>query len=69
MRADCQTAGTFVDLAPLPDPDLMPQTLAAQLGVSEQPGRRVLATLVDTLRVAGEGRMFGPCLSIKQSVY
>jgi predicted ATPase/DNA-binding CsgD family transcriptional regulator len=45
-------AGTFVafaDLTPLADADLVPQTVAAQLGVPEQPGRSVLATLIDAL--------------------
>ena len=45
-------AGAFVDLAPLGDPELVPQTVAAQLGVREQPGRPVLAALVDVLRRA-----------------
>ena len=45
-------AGAFVDLAPLGHPELVPQTVAARLGVREQPGRPVLATLVDVLRRA-----------------
>ena len=40
----------LVQLAPLSDSALVPQTVASVLSVSEQPGRRVLATLVDYLR-------------------
>jgi|SRR5579859_1350881 len=40
----------WVELAPLADPSLIPQTVAAALGVKEEPGRPVLATLTDHLR-------------------
>jgi non-specific serine/threonine protein kinase len=40
----------FVDLAPLADPALVPQAAAAAVGVREEPGRPVLATLADALR-------------------
>jgi predicted ATPase len=43
---------SFVDLASLLDPDLVPETLAAQLGLREQPGRAVEATLVDAIQNA-----------------
>jgi non-specific serine/threonine protein kinase len=39
-----------VELAPLADPNLVAQTIAAVLGVQEQPERPLLATLVDTLQ-------------------
>ena len=37
----------FVELAPLADPALVPQTVATALGVREEPGRPMLATLID----------------------
>lgn len=39
-----------VDLAPLADPALVPQAIASVLGVREQPGRPLSATLEDHLR-------------------
>ena len=40
----------LVDLAALPDPALVPQAVAGALGVREEPGRPLLATLTDALR-------------------
>ncbi len=40
----------LVELASLSDPDLVPQTAASALGVREQAGRSILATLIDSLR-------------------
>jgi len=40
----------LVDLAPLADPALVPQAVAAVLGVREEPQRSLTATLVDALR-------------------
>ncbi|HEV2460102.1 MAG TPA: hypothetical protein VGS80_17225, partial [Ktedonobacterales bacterium] len=40
----------LVELAPLADPRLVPHTVAAVLGVREQPGRAMLDVLVDALR-------------------
>ncbi len=40
----------LVELAPLGVPALVPQTVAAVLGLKEQPGRPILATLTDMLR-------------------
>jgi predicted ATPase/DNA-binding NarL/FixJ family response regulator len=40
----------LVELAPLTDPDLVPQAVAAALGLREQPGRTVPDTLTDALR-------------------
>jgi predicted ATPase len=39
-----------VELAPLADPAFVRQSVAAALGVQEQPGRPILATLSDHLR-------------------
>ncbi|MBI2200942.1 MAG: adenylate/guanylate cyclase domain-containing protein [Armatimonadetes bacterium] len=39
----------LVELAALPDPELVPQTVAAVLGIREQSGRPVLTTLADSL--------------------
>ena len=40
----------LVDLAALADPALVPQAVAAAVGVREEPGRPLLATLADALR-------------------
>lgn len=40
----------FVELAPVSDPSLVPQAVAAALDVREQPGRALVDTLVDILR-------------------
>jgi predicted ATPase len=40
----------LAELASLADPALVPQAVAAVLGVQEQPGRPLLATLADALR-------------------
>jgi predicted ATPase/class 3 adenylate cyclase len=40
----------LVELAPLADPDLVPQTVAFALGVREEPGRPFTQTLADYLR-------------------
>jgi predicted ATPase/class 3 adenylate cyclase len=40
----------LVELAPLGDPALVPQTVAAALGVREEPGRPLTTTLTDYLR-------------------
>jgi transcriptional regulator with XRE-family HTH domain len=41
----------FVDLGPLTNPELLPQTVATRLGVHEQPGRPILATLIEALHI------------------
>lgn len=40
----------FVELAPLSDPPLLPQTVATTLKVQEQPNRRIVDTLIDFLQ-------------------
>ena len=40
----------LVELASLADPSLVPQAVAEVLGVHEEPGRPLLATLTDALR-------------------
>ena len=40
-----------MELAPLRDPDLVPQAVASALGLKEQPGRRLAETLIDHLRL------------------
>jgi predicted ATPase len=40
----------FVELERLADPSLVPQTVAATLGLLEEPGRPILSTLADGLR-------------------
>jgi predicted ATPase/class 3 adenylate cyclase len=40
----------WIELAPLTDPDLVPEAVASSLNVSEQPGRPLMDTLLDALR-------------------
>jgi predicted ATPase/DNA-binding XRE family transcriptional regulator len=40
----------FVDLAPVSDPGMVPQAIATALTIPSQPGRPLLATVVETLR-------------------
>jgi predicted ATPase/class 3 adenylate cyclase len=40
----------FVELAPLADPGLVPQTVATVLGVKEEPGKSITQTLTDYLK-------------------
>jgi len=40
----------LVELAPLTDPDLIPERVAAALNIQEQPGRSIFDTLTDYLR-------------------
>jgi non-specific serine/threonine protein kinase len=40
----------LIELAPLAEPSLVPQTVANTLGLKEEPGRALLATLTDHLR-------------------
>ncbi len=40
----------FVDLAPIRDPDLVPQTVLVALGISETPGQSALGTLTQYLK-------------------
>ncbi len=40
----------LVELAPVADPALVPQTVASALGAREQPGRPIMTTLIDFLR-------------------
>ncbi|MHB1329765.1 MAG: ATP-binding protein, partial [Gemmatimonadales bacterium] len=40
----------WVELAPLADPELLPQQIAAALGVQEEPGRSVSDSVLDALR-------------------
>ena len=47
---DFAHGGWLVELAPLTDPDLIPERVAAALSVQEQPGRRMRETLADYLR-------------------
>jgi non-specific serine/threonine protein kinase len=50
LLGDYQDGVWLVEMAPLADPALVPQAVAAALGVREDPGRPLLATLADTLR-------------------
>ena len=40
----------FVELAPISDPALVPQRVASALNIQEQPGRSILAALIDHLQ-------------------
>ena len=50
MAGEYVDGARLVDFAALVDPDLVPQTIAAVLGVAEQPGEPPLATLLAALR-------------------
>jgi predicted ATPase/class 3 adenylate cyclase len=50
LRSEFAAGAFFVDLSPLTDPALIPTTIAAALGVNEQPDRTVLASLQAHLR-------------------
>jgi len=50
LAADFPDGAWLVELADLPQPDLVISRVAAVLGVSEEPGRPLLATLADVLR-------------------
>jgi predicted ATPase/DNA-binding CsgD family transcriptional regulator len=56
LQLACEALETYADgvwvveLAPLADPALVPQAVAAVLGVQEQPGQPMLATLAAALR-------------------
>jgi hypothetical protein len=40
----------FVDLAPLEDPELLPQELATTLSITEEPGKPIVSTLKEQIR-------------------
>lgn len=50
MVADFSNGVWLVELAPLTDPDLIAERVAAALTVQEQPGREMIDTLIDYLR-------------------
>jgi hypothetical protein len=43
----------WVELAPLADPDLVPQEVASELGVREAPGRTPIEVLIEHLKIRG----------------
>jgi non-specific serine/threonine protein kinase len=47
---DYEDGAWLVELAPLPDPELVPQAVASVLGVSEQPGRPFMQMLAEALK-------------------
>ena len=51
VSGDYGDGACLVELAPLRDPDLVPQAVASALGLKEQPGRRLAETLIDHLRL------------------
>ena len=61
----------LVELAPLADPALVPQAVAAALGVREEPGRPLIDTLVDYLRrqdaAAGARQLRAPARRLRRS--
>jgi predicted ATPase len=59
---DAYTGGVWLlELAPLVDAALVPQTVAAVLGLREEPGRPLLATLTAALREAPTLLIFDNC--------
>ena len=61
----------LVELAPLADPALVPQAVAGALGVREQPGQPILATLLAALRAraaaAGAGQLRAPARRLRRA--
>ena len=49
LAGTCPEGAWFVDLAPLSEPELLPQAVAVALEVREQPGRPLTDTLADVL--------------------
>jgi non-specific serine/threonine protein kinase len=45
LLADCPDGAWFVDLAPVTDPERVPLTIAAAVGVREEPGQSLIKTL------------------------
>ena len=50
LLAEFEHGVWWVELASLTDPVLVPQQVASSLGLSEQPGRSLMDTLIDTLQ-------------------
>ena len=57
----------LVELAPLADPTLVAQTMAATLGVREQPGRTILEALTDYVRAKSMLLILDNCEHLIQS--
>jgi predicted ATPase/DNA-binding CsgD family transcriptional regulator len=50
LADEFEFGAAFVDLAPIREPDLVPQTVLVALGIGEAPGQSALATLTQYLR-------------------
>jgi predicted ATPase/DNA-binding SARP family transcriptional activator len=58
----------LVELAPLTDPELLPRTIATTLGVRQEPGRTLLSTLDEYLRVRRVLLVFDNCEHLLETV-
>ncbi len=61
LLEDYADGAWVTELAPLSDPDLVPQAVASNLGVREQPGRSLTQTIIDHVRPKSQLLLMDNC--------